>query len=145
MPTAASSAGKADGSKQTGTLTKPNGDVYTGTFTDGKLEGKGTLKTASGNSYDGNFAGGQPSGSGTMKYANGSSYTGELGRWPAQRLPARWIAPTGIGFSGSFAADLRDGSGTYTWADGTTYRGTWKAGEARKGRDSATGSTWCRR
>ena len=36
--------GKVDGSKQTGTLTKPNGDVYTGTFTDGKLEGKGTLK-----------------------------------------------------------------------------------------------------
>ena len=34
--------GKVDGSKQTGTLTKPNGDVYTGTFTDGKLEGKGT-------------------------------------------------------------------------------------------------------
>lgn len=52
--------GKLDGSKQTGTLTKSNGDVYTGTFTDGKLEGKGTLKTASGNSYDGNFAGGQP-------------------------------------------------------------------------------------
>lgn len=101
--------GKVDGSKQTGTLTKPNGDVYTGTFTDGKLEGKGTLKAASGNSYDGNFAGGQPSGSGTMKYANGSTYTG------------------------SFAADLRDGSGTYTWANGTTYRGTWKAGKARKG------------
>lgn len=101
--------GKVDGSKQTGTLTKPNGDVYTGTFTDGKLEGKGTLKTAGGNSYDGNFAGGQPSGSGTVNYANGDQ------------------------FSGSFAADLRDGSGTYTWANGTTYRGTWKAGEARKG------------
>ena len=101
--------GKVDGSKQTGTLTKPNGDVYTGTFTDGKLEGKGTLKTASGNSYDGNFAGGQRSGSGTVNYANGDQ------------------------FSGSFAADLRDGSGTYTWANGTTYRGTWKAGEARKG------------
>ena len=86
--------GKVDGSKQTGTLTKPNGDVYTGTFTDGKLEGKGTLKTASGNSYDGNFAGGQPSGSGTMKYANGTTYTG------------------------SWADGQRSGSGTVNYANG---------------------------
>ena len=124
--------GKVDGSKQTGTLTKPNGDVYTGTFTDGKLEGKGTLKTASGNSYDGNFAGGQPSGSGTMKYANGSTYTGS---WAdGQRSGSGTVNyVNGDQFSGSFSADLRDGSGTYTWANGTTYRGTWKAGEARKG------------
>lgn len=124
--------GKVDGSKQTGTLTKSNGDVYTGTFTDGKLEGKGTLKTASGNSYDGNFAGGQPSGSGTMKYANGSTYTGS---WAdGQRSGSGTVNyANGDQFSGSFAADLRDGSGTYTWANGTTYRGTWKAGEARKG------------
>ena len=124
--------GKVDGSKQTGTLTKPNGDVYTGTFTDGKLEGKGTLKAASGNSYDGNFAGGQPSGSGTMKYANGSTYTGS---WAdGQRSGSGTVNyANGDKFSGSFAADLRDGSGTYTWANGTTYRGTWKAGEARKG------------
>ena len=101
--------GKVDGSKQTGTLTKPNGDVYTGTFTDGKLEGKGTLKTANGSTYTGSWADGQRSGSGTVNYANGDK------------------------FSGSFAADLRDGSGTYTWANGTTYRGTWKAGQARKG------------
>lgn len=124
--------GKVDGSKQTGTLTKSNGDVYTGTFTDGKLEGKGTLKTASGNSYDGNFAGGQPSGSGTMKYANGSTYTGS---WAdGQRSGSGTVNyANGDQFSGSFAADLRDGSGTYTWANGTTYRGTWKAGQARKG------------
>ena len=124
--------GKVDGSKQTGTLTKPNGDVYTGTFTDGKLEGKGTLKTASGNSYDGNFAGGQPSGSGTMKYANGSTYTGS---WAdGQRSGSGTVNyANGDKFSGSFAADLRDGSGTYTWANGTTYRSTWKAGKARKG------------
>lgn len=124
--------GKVDGSKQTGTLTKSNGDVYTGTFTDGKLEGKGTLKTASGNSYDGNFAGGQPSGSGTMKYANGSTYTGS---WAdGQRSGSGTVNyANGDQFSGSFSADLRDGSGTYTWANGTTYRGTWKAGEARKG------------
>lgn len=124
--------GKVDGSKQTGTLTKPNGDVYTGTFTDGNLEGKGTLKTASGNSYDGNFAGGQPSGSGTMKYANGSTYTGS---WAdGQRSGSGTVNyANGDQFSGSFAADLRDGSGTYTWANGTTYRGTWKAGQARKG------------
>ena len=124
--------GKVDGSKQTGTLTKPNGDVYTGTFTDGKLEGKGTLKAASGNSYDGNFAGGQPSGSGTMKYANGSTYTGS---WAdGQRSGSGTVNyANGDQFSGSFAADLRDGSGTYTWANGTTYRGTWKAGQARKG------------
>ena len=124
--------GKVDGSKQTGTLTKSNGDVYTGTFTDGKLEGKGTLKTASGNSYDGNFAGGQPSGSGTMKYANGTTYTGS---WAdGQRSGSGTVNyANGDKFSGSFAADLLDGSGTYTWANGTTYRGTWKAGEARKG------------
>ena len=124
--------GKVDGSKQTGTLTKPNGDVYTGTFTDGKLEGKGTLKAASGNSYDGNFADGQPSGSGTMKYANGSTYTGS---WAdGQRSGSGTVNyANGDKFSGSFAADLRDGSGTYTWANGTTYRGTWKTGKARKG------------
>ena len=124
--------GTVDGSKQTGTLTKPNGDVYTGTFTDGKLEGKGTLKTSSGNSYDGNFANGQPSGAGTMKYANGSTYTGN---WSGgQRSGSGTVHyANGDQFSGSFSADQRDGSGTYTWANGTTYRGNWKAGSAQKG------------
>ena len=83
--------GKVDGSKQTGTLTKSNGDVYTGTFTDGKLEGKGTLKTASGNSYDGNFAGGQPSGSGTMKYANGRT-SARMSRTRSSNSP-RYFVP----------------------------------------------------
>ena len=124
--------GKMDGSKQTGTLTKPNGDVYTGTFTDGKLEGKGTLKTSSGNSYDGNFAGGQPNGSGTMKYANGNTYSGNWASGQRSGFGTVQYA-NGDKFSGSFAADLRDGSGTYTWANGTTYRGTWKAGKAQKG------------
>lgn len=101
--------GTVDGSKSTGTLTTTNGNVYTGTFTDGKLEGKGTLKTSNGSTYSGNFVSGQLNGSATVKYANGDS------------------------FSGSYTAGVRDGDGTYTWASGTTYRGTWKSGKVQKG------------
>lgn len=124
--------GTVDGTKRTGTLTTASGDVYTGTFTNGVLEGTGTLKTASGDSYNGSFSGGKANGSGTMTYANGTVYTGS---WSdGQRSGSGTMKyPNGDSFTGSWANDVKDGSGTYTWANGTTYSGKWEAGRTLRG------------
>lgn len=101
--------GTVNGSTGTGTLTTKSGDVYKGTFQDGKLNGNGTLTNAKGDVYTGNFVDGKRSGSGTVKYANGDTFTG------------------------TWANDLKDGSGTYKWANGSTYTGRWSAGKVQKG------------
>lgn len=101
--------GKVTGETKTGTLTTAEGNVYTGTFVNDKLEGKGTLKTVAGDLYEGTFAGGLLEGSATVKYSNGDT------------------------FKGAFVAGLKNGSGTYTWENGTTYQGIWYNGEVSKG------------
>jgi len=88
-----------------GTAELPNGDTYTGTYSEGKRDGVGTYSyKAGGAMYFGNFVADAKQGKGTMTYKDGSKYAGE---WQANN---------------------RAGFGRYTYANGDVYIGLWKGG-----------------
>ena len=57
--------------------TYKNGDVYEGSFVNGKREGKGTYIFKNGDKYEGDFKGGMKDGKGKYTYNNGNIYEGD--------------------------------------------------------------------
>ena len=94
-----------DSEKTSGVQTFENGDVYTGSFLDGKKHGQGILETRSKRIYDGGWENDVPHGLGVNTFPNGKIYKGEykLGR--------------------------PYGNGQWIYSDGKTYSGTWVKGE----------------
>ena len=62
----------------TGTYKFKNGNVYEGTWKDGKANGEGTYKWPDGDEYTGEFKDGNFNGQGTYKHTDGSVF-GSLG------------------------------------------------------------------
>ena len=91
--------------KTSGIQTFENGDVYIGSFLDGKKHGHGILETSSKRIYDGGWENDVPHGLGVNTFPNGKIYKGEykLGR--------------------------PYGNGQWIYSDGKTYSGTWLKGE----------------
>ena len=91
--------------KTSGVQTFENGDIYTGSFLDGKKDGHGLLTTRSKRTYDGGWENDVPHGFGVNTFPNGKIYKGEykLGR--------------------------PYGNGQWIYSDGKTYSGTWLKGE----------------
>jgi hypothetical protein len=80
MPNGAEYEGDTDGQGQAngrGKYLSPNGDVYEGDFTAGKMSGTGTMIDTQGNSYSGGWKNGVRSGRGVERSANGDVYEGE--------------------------------------------------------------------
>ena len=94
-----------DSEEISGVQTFENGDVYTGSFLDGKKHGQGILETRSKRIYDGGWENDVPHGLGVNTFPNGKIYRGEykLGR--------------------------PYGNGQWIYSDGKTYSGTWIKGE----------------
>ena len=94
-----------DSEEISGVQTFENGDVYTGSFLDGKKHGQGILETRSKRIYDGGWENDVPHGLGVNTFPNGKIYKGEykLGR--------------------------PYGNGQWIYSDGKTYSGTWVKGE----------------
>ena len=94
-----------DSEEISGVQTFENGDVYTGSFLDGKKHGHGILETRSKRRYDGGWENDVPHGLGVNTFPNGKTYKGEykLGR--------------------------PYGNGQWIYSDGKTYSGTWIKGE----------------
>jgi len=87
-----------------GVQTFENGDVYQGTFKDGKKHGKGILRTRNDRSYEGEWKYDKPHGFGINTFPNGKIYTG------------------------NFENGKPVGEGQWTYADGRVYNGTWISG-----------------
>ncbi len=82
------------------------GDSYSGTWRNGKADGKGILKYADGNLYSGDWKDGKAYGYGTMNYTDGSKYVGD------------------------WKYSLAHGRGTLYDADGTIiFSGIWDMGK----------------
>ena len=94
-----------DSEQTSGVQIFENGDVYTGSFLDGKKHGQGILETRSKRIYDGGWENDVPHGLGVNTFPNGKIYRGEykLGR--------------------------PYGNGQWIYSDGKTYSGTWVKGE----------------
>ena len=87
-----------------GVQTFENGDVYQGSFKDGKKHGKGILRTRNDRSYEGEWKYDKPHGFGINTFPNGKIYTG------------------------NFENGRPVGDGQWTYADGRVYNGTWIKG-----------------
>jgi hypothetical protein len=79
-----------------------NGDVYEGSFCDGRKHGKGYYKWQHGNKYKGQWFHGVEKGEGKKWYSNGDYYEGQ------------------------FEQGKRHGIGEFKQADGSSYKGGWK-------------------
>jgi hypothetical protein len=77
-----------------GTLTNPNGSVYSGSFADDVEQGQGSYKDAGGWEYHGLWQNGKRNGQGKIVYSDGSVYEGD------------------------WANDERQGQGTQVYVDG---------------------------
>lgn len=96
-----------------GTMTDPDGKIYSGEWKDGSKHGKGTMTYPSTNKdnyaeYKGEWERNSFHGEGVMIYKNGDKY------------------------SGSWSEGKEHGKGTYTFKDGTSYQGLWEHGERIK-------------
>ena len=94
--------GKRHGS---GKMSYTNGDVYTGSWLSDIRSGKGFYTYAGGDTYDGYYQGGKMHGKGT--------YVWGKGKWAGDRYVGDWVN------------GVRTGKGKITYANGTTYDGDW--------------------
>ena len=94
-----------DSEQTSGVQTFENGDVYTGSFLDGKKHGQGILETRSKRIYDGGWENDVPHGLGVNTFPNGKIYKGE------------------------YKLGKPYGDGQWIYSDGKTYSGTWIKGE----------------
>lgn len=116
-----------------GTLTVlDTGDVYSGTFISGKMNGYGVITYGQGDRYEGNLRDGLYYGEGKYTRADGSTYEGNfLDNMKHGKGIYRWAS--GSVFIGTYDNELKSGYGAYLYADGDIYVGHFSA-DARDGK-----------
>jgi hypothetical protein len=107
-----------------GNITKPNGAIYKGYFTNGKLNGEGIF-TYQGHTYKGNFVNDKRQGQGTFTFNNGDIYEGnsEDSKFNGQ---GKLIKSNGDIYEGNFKDNLFNGKGTLKYKNGDKYEGNFK-------------------
>lgn len=108
-----------------GTMRRPNGAVFTGTFADGSLT-TGTIVYPSGNKYEGECRDSCPEGEGTKTLQDGTILRGAFKNGRLTRGVISY--PTGITYEGECRNNRPYGPGTKTYPDGTTLRGSFREG-----------------
>ena len=102
-----------------GQLTTAAGDIHTGQFSHGLLEGEARIDYADGARYEGNVSFGQPDGRGVKTHSNKSVYTGEFsygvyhgkGKLASvDEQTKQWVVQKGIWEQGSLVHDQINGS-----------------------------------
>lgn len=98
-----------------GTANYINGDVYTGTFVQGRRTGKGKYAFVNGDAYEGHYQENRKHGLGKMTFAGNGTGEEESTR--------------GGVYHGQFHNRLRHGQGAFTYLNGDVYRGSWADGQ----------------
>ena len=129
----------------------PNGDYYTGQWSDnfphgqgkylwtdgcmyvgewfkGKTMGKGRFSWPSGATYEGEFKSGYMDGNGTYTGSNGDTYRGQ---WIMNLKHGHGVKnyASGDWYEGEWRRGLQEGQGRYQWKNESCYFGEWKNGE----------------
>jgi len=112
----------------------PNGDVFQGTFLDGKRHGPGTYTYATTREdgkatiFEGTYDQNQRTGLGKTVFADGSMYTGHFSNGQRHGEGTMIYGNKDV-YSGSWTKGKKDGFGYYVFA-GSKYffQGTWKDG-----------------
>ena len=109
-----------------GTYTFGPGEVYDGTFVNGKFDGYGTYTYKSGAKYVGEFKDGKRNGKGTYTYPTGDVYNGDFVNGMPEGKGIYTFA-NGDKFTGEFKGGKRTGRGTYVYAiSGTKQTGVFE-------------------
>ena len=101
------------------------GQMQSGCFVDGQLEGSGTVTFADGGRYDGDFMRGLRDGQGVMVFVDGRRYEGA---WEADRPHGEGVFtwPDGNRYEGGYRRGRREGQGVMTTQGGASrYQGGW--------------------
>lgn len=150
-------------------LRTPTGNVYEGSFLNGRFEGRGVMKYADGSKYDGEWVKGKRDGYGVFTLANGKEYEGEWFRdYQDGKVTVRFTSgdvltglcrkdklygkgvieyANGDRFEGMFEHGAKHGEGVLVFADGRRQEGYWRKGKYRgpvtkkEKDDSAVGKT----
>jgi len=129
----------------------PNGDYYTGQWSDnfphgqgkylwtdgcmyvgewfrGKTMGKGRFSWPSGATYEGEFKSGYMDGTGTYTGSNGDTYKGQ---WIMNLKHGHGVKnyASGDWYEGEWRRGLQEGQGRYQWKNESYYVGEWNNGE----------------
>lgn len=129
----------------------PNGDYYTGQWSEnfphgqgkylwtdgcmfvgewfkGKTMGKGRFSWPSGATYEGEFKSGYMDGMGTYTGTNGDTYKGH---WIMNLKHGQGVKnyANGDWYEGEWRRGLQEGQGRYQWKSGNHYVGEWRNGE----------------
>lgn len=107
---------------------------YSGSFGNGKLNGKGTAHYRKGGKYTGSFASGKRSGKGTYAWKNGAKYTG---KWKKDKMQGKGTyyypkSSKAKKLSGTFSSNKPKGTCKYYLRSGKTYSTVWKNGKCVK-------------
>ncbi|MBW2218668.1 MAG: hypothetical protein JRF40_04110 [Deltaproteobacteria bacterium] len=110
------------------TYTWFSGDVFSGSWTEGKRNGWGTLNRPDGAYYEGEWKDGMRHGNGMYKWSNSAHYEGE---WKEDE---RWgmgvfYGSDGSYYKGEWEKGMQHGKGMYKWPSGTYFNGEWKNGK----------------
>lgn len=105
-----------------------NGDLYEGSFVEGKCHGNGIIKFASGKIFKGSFSDGMFHGKGVLTFQDGDSFEGE---WEngIQKQGGVLIIKNGDRFEGNWRDGKKACKGIYTSAAGYTIKGYFRNGE----------------
>lgn len=117
------------------TATYANGDVFRGTYQDGKRHGKGTYTFSNKAVYEGDYTNNKKEGLGKLSTPDGGLYEG---LWSDDKRCGKgtYTYPTGDKYEGEWKDGQKHGLGTYVWTDqgcrvvgewanGVLVRGTW--------------------
>jgi hypothetical protein len=110
-----------------GKIVFPDGEVYTGEFKMGQVDGYGVQLFHHGRRYEGQWVKGSRHGHGILIFAQDERYTGEFihGRRHGVGL---YLFPDGECFEGEWKEGNPHNYGIKTFPTGETYRGEWKNG-----------------
>jgi hypothetical protein len=99
-----------------------NGDVYEGSFRSDMKQGRGNLLSINGDKYYGEYRDDRKSGTGTLLFAGGDRYVGEF-RDDVIMGKGTFYSRNGDRYMGDFKAGQKHGQGTIVYANGDIYRG----------------------
>ncbi|KAI8897465.1 hypothetical protein BC833DRAFT_621209 [Globomyces pollinis-pini] len=108
----------------------PNGDVYEGSYSNGKRKGLGTYKWKAGHRYKGDYQDNLRHGQGYFNYPDGSKYNGSFanGKRHGQGV---YVYVNGDVYQGDWEEDVKHGIGIYHYATGGKKKGVWVNGSLK--------------
>lgn len=107
-----------------------NGTTYSGTMSEGRLNGQAQIKYTNGDSYDGDVSDGRKSGKGTYKWSSGASYEGD---WSNDEMNGSGTykyssSESGYMLTGSFQNGMPNGECQYYSSDTEQFKTDWVEG-----------------